>query len=704
MLALSAAFPSLAGAQAGGTATVSINISRNLSTGTRGSDVATIQKFLIGTSNLKIPAPTGYYGSLTSAAVADWQKSQGITPTGTIGPISRGRLSSGVAAPPAVAAAISAPAATVVAPEATSSASTTLSVAPVAGGAIVSGSTGGSSSAGRRISAPPSSTAAFGSVIYTDPGNLSTDNPRNLGIKFAFGSAMDESTINGSNISVTQNGVAVPGTITYSPVGASGSFTPASNFAAGSRIVVTISQNVRTSEGAGLVEDYVFEFYTGSSMSSQGALSLGSAASYGILSNALANASPTIVTGSVGTGPGGQSTSPSVTSGTNNVNNAAYDSAALSFNNALTDADSRICGTTETGGTNLGGRTFTPGVYCFTGPATLTGTTTLSTSGAYIFRFADTFTISPSAAVMVVNGAHPSNVFWVASSTVSVGANSVVLGSVLAKGSVAAGTNAKVDGKIFSRSTVTTSGTTTTAVPGTIYCSAVKPVFATNKAPAPTRMFSVAYIATGTVAFTGELDAHGCDVGIYAAPGSTVSIANANIHDATKVGVFNENGAVNIATSTIAKIGDRDANGEWRFGGTQNAGIGVEFLSTSTGSVINTSFPNYQKIAIVARALDNIFIRNNVITGQGSTTVNAQTGIQIGFGTQTNVLNATNTPNVTGNVITGNIYTLSESAFGILAGMVPGQNASALTAALLSSNTITGNGLVADEDVIVQSF
>ncbi len=64
--------------------------SRDLTVGSKGDDVTALQQFLIDGGYLKIAQPTGYFGRLTKAAVAAWQKASGVSPAaGYFGPRSR---------------------------------------------------------------------------------------------------------------------------------------------------------------------------------------------------------------------------------------------------------------------------------------------------------------------------------------------------------------------------------------------------------------------------------------------------------------------------------------------------------------------------------------------------------------------------------------------------------------------------------------
>ena len=81
-----------------GTASVSTsgyNFATNLTLGSKGADVTALQNVLISGGFLKIAAPTAFFGPMTKAAVAAWQKANSITPAvGYVGAISRAKLNS----------------------------------------------------------------------------------------------------------------------------------------------------------------------------------------------------------------------------------------------------------------------------------------------------------------------------------------------------------------------------------------------------------------------------------------------------------------------------------------------------------------------------------------------------------------------------------------------------------------------------------
>ena len=60
--------------------------------GSRGADVVQLQALLRKLGHFTYPTDTGYFGSITEAAVIAFQKAQGIDPIGIVGPITRGVL------------------------------------------------------------------------------------------------------------------------------------------------------------------------------------------------------------------------------------------------------------------------------------------------------------------------------------------------------------------------------------------------------------------------------------------------------------------------------------------------------------------------------------------------------------------------------------------------------------------------------------
>ncbi len=74
------------------------NFTQTLSVGSIGAEVTLLQKVLIDLTFLKIASPTGYFGSITKAAVMGYQTSRSIPATGLVGPLTRAALNSNAGA------------------------------------------------------------------------------------------------------------------------------------------------------------------------------------------------------------------------------------------------------------------------------------------------------------------------------------------------------------------------------------------------------------------------------------------------------------------------------------------------------------------------------------------------------------------------------------------------------------------------------
>jgi uncharacterized protein YjdB len=188
---------------------------------------------------------------------------------------------------------------------------------------------------------------------------------------------------------------------------------------------------------------------------------LGTAANFGVLAGtSITNNSGglTFVTGDVGSPS--QTTDPAQAPGyTNYKSGAILDKALVDLDAAITDANGRACDVSFAGGTDLGGQTLAPGVYCYAGSISITGTLNLSGPGVYIFRTALTLNSTANSIVALINGATADNVTWVPVGATTLGANSVFKGSILGRSAaITAGDNATLlNGRVLSTAAVTLS-------------------------------------------------------------------------------------------------------------------------------------------------------------------------------------------------------------------------------------------------------
>lgn len=224
---------------------------------------------------------------------------------------------------------------------------------------------------------------------------------------------------------------------------------------------------------------------SGSAVLAQTAPSLGNAQSFAVLAgSAVTNTGPTTVGGDLGVSPGTAVTGfpPGVVvSGTTH----SADAVALSAQNSVTAAYNSLAGqacTQDLTGQDLGGKTLTPGVYCFSSSAQLTGALTLNAQGnassVFIFKMGSTITTASGSSVAVINGGSLCNVFWQVGSSATIGTTTSFVGNILALTSITVTTGASVTGRALARNGAVTLDSNT--ISGSI-CSGVLP-----PAPVPT--------------------------------------------------------------------------------------------------------------------------------------------------------------------------------------------------------------------------
>lgn len=143
----------------------------------------------------------------------------------------------------------------------------------------------------------------------------------------------------------------------------------------------------------------------------------------------------------------------------------------------LTDAYVAIaglpCGTTL--GTELGGQTLTPGIYCFASEAGLTGTLTLDAQGAldaqFIFQIASTLITASDSSVVFINGGQGGGLFWQVGSSATLGTNTSFAGNILALTSITLNTGATIDcGRALARNGAVTMDANNVSIENTASC------------------------------------------------------------------------------------------------------------------------------------------------------------------------------------------------------------------------------------------
>jgi hypothetical protein len=209
-------------------------------------------------------------------------------------------------------------------------------------------------------------------------------------------------------------------------------------------------------------------------------ISLGTAQNFTVLGGStVTNTGPTVVTGDLGVSPGSSVTGfpPGVViAGTIHAADAVAAQAQSHLTNAYNTAAGLPCGTDLTG-QDLGGMTLTPGVYCFSSSAGLTGTLTLDLQGNpnafFLFQIGSTLTTASASSVVLLNsgGANcAANVFWQVGSSATLGTGSSFQGNILALTSITLTTGADIDGRTLARNGAVTLDTNDAA-----QCAAAPP-------------------------------------------------------------------------------------------------------------------------------------------------------------------------------------------------------------------------------------
>ena len=194
---------------------------------------------------------------------------------------------------------------------------------------------------------------------------------------------------------------------------------------------------------------------------------LGTSQSFGVLgASAVTNTGPTTVVGDLGVSPGTSITGfpPGNVVGVIHMTDAVASQAQADATTAYNALAGMACNTVLTG-QDLGGLTLTPGVYCFTSSAQLTGTLTLDAQGdpnaVFVFQIATALTTASNSSVQIINAGQSCNVFWQIGTSATLGTNTNFIGSIIALASITLNTGATLTGRAVARTGAVTLDTNT---------------------------------------------------------------------------------------------------------------------------------------------------------------------------------------------------------------------------------------------------
>jgi type VI secretion system secreted protein VgrG len=179
---------------------------------------------------------------------------------------------------------------------------------------------------------------------------------------------------------------------------------------------------------------------------------LGSAKSFAVLgSSTVTNTGPTVIHGDLGVSPGLTITGfpPGIISAPGTVHSG--DAESLQAQQDVVVAYDALAGQAcdvDLTDQDLGGLTLTPGVYCFSSSAGLTGMLTLNAQGnpdsVFIFQIGSTLITASNSSVLLTNGSSACNVFWKVGSSATLGTATEFKGNILALASITLNTGANI--------------------------------------------------------------------------------------------------------------------------------------------------------------------------------------------------------------------------------------------------------------------
>ncbi len=201
----------------------------------------------------------------------------------------------------------------------------------------------------------------------------------------------------------------------------------------------------------------------------QAQVAMAGAANLAILAGSgITNTGATNITGDMGLSPGTSigGFPPGILVGTQHINDAIANQAKLDLTAAYNDAAGRTCTDIVAIAGNVGGLTFTPGLYKSTSSLELSsGDLTFDGKGnpnaVFIIQIASALTVTSDRKVILANGASAANIFWQVGTSATFGTTSVFKGTVMALQSISFNTGATLDGRALARNgAITMSGNT----------------------------------------------------------------------------------------------------------------------------------------------------------------------------------------------------------------------------------------------------
>jgi len=283
-------------------------------------------------------------------------------------------------------------------------------------------------------------------------------------VSATFSQATNYATITTGDFLLTWSGGQTVGTVTYLYDSVNkvttATFVPKANLRSNTLYTATITNEAEDLLGNALAGNqpsgsYVWQFTTGSDLSP---VPLGAAANFAVLaaSTVTNTSTPTTVSGDLGIWPGTSLTNfppgTVIGGGTEHVDDLTAQAGMAALTIAYNNAKRRTGAFTPCDG-NVGGRTFTPGLYRSGSSTEISGGGNLTldargdSNAVFIFQIASTLTISSGFGVTLIGGAKPSQIFWEVGSSATIGTGSAFFGTILANTSITMVSGATLNGR-----------------------------------------------------------------------------------------------------------------------------------------------------------------------------------------------------------------------------------------------------------------
>lgn len=184
---------------------------------------------------------------------------------------------------------------------------------------------------------------------------------------------------------------------------------------------------------------------------------LGSVENFAVLAaSTVTNTGPSVISGDLGLSPGTAINGfpPGLVSGIIHGTDVVAAQAQIDLSTAYANLENQNCDV-DLSGQNLGGLILTPGTYCFSSSAQLTGTLTLNAEGdpnaVFLFQTGSNLTTHQDSKVQMINAGKVCNVFWQVGSSATLGKRTEFIGSILAKTSIIINKKSSILGRALAK-------------------------------------------------------------------------------------------------------------------------------------------------------------------------------------------------------------------------------------------------------------